>query len=304
MLRDRKVNNENTSTDIRAYIVYPFMMIMGLSFHQWLLVKGFSVPVAMYVPVLLAAAIITFLEWQQAYRKQWHPQAKEVASDVAYMMLVQIVLARLLTFTVIWLLLKNVDLSLNGFRLSWWPYESPVMVQAILMILVADFLRYWLHRFSHQWEPLWRLHAVHHSSHRLYWVNVGRFHPLEKVIQFFFDAMPFLLLSLSENVLAWYYVFYAINGFMQHCNIKMYLGPLNYLISGPELHRWHHSITVEESNHNYGNNLIVWDILFGTRYLPKKREVDVLGLRNRNYPLAFVSQIAAPFQHNPNKDDG
>lgn len=81
----------------------------------------------------------------------------------------------------------------------------------------------------------------------------------------------------------------------------MHLGWLNYIISGPELHRWHHSIKISESDHNYGNNLIVWDVLFRTRYLPKNREVDVLGLKNRQYPLGFVRQIVSPFVNNPNK---
>jgi sterol desaturase/sphingolipid hydroxylase (fatty acid hydroxylase superfamily) len=178
---------------------------------------------------------------------------------------------------------------------AWWPYDWPVALQTLLMILSADFLRYWLHRFSHEWPLLWRLHAVHHSPHKLYWVNVARFHPIEKALQYFFDAMPFIILGISEEVLALYFVFYSINGFFQHCNIKLRLGFLNYIVSGPELHRWHHSMIAKESNQNYGNNLIVWDLLFGTWYLPRNRQVDTLGLVNRDYPMPFVSQLKAPF---------
>jgi len=165
----------------------------------------------------------------------------------------------------------------------------------ILMVLMADFFRYWLHRLSHEWMPLWRLHAVHHSPHKLYSMNVGRFHPLEKSIQFIFDALPFIILGITENVLALYFVFYSINGFFQHCNIKIYLGPLNYVISGPELHRWHHSVKIKESNKNFGNNLIVWDLLFGTWHLPKAKKVEQLGLINRNYPLGLIEQLKSPF---------
>ena len=92
-----------------------------------------------------------------------------------------------------------------------------------------------------------------------------------------------------------YFVFYAINGFFQHCNIKLHLGPLNYLISGPELHRWHHSVLVAESNNNYGNNLIVWDLIFGSWFLPRDRKVGDLGLLNRNYPTDFTGQMKSPF---------
>jgi sterol desaturase/sphingolipid hydroxylase (fatty acid hydroxylase superfamily) len=163
------------------------------------------------------------------------------------------------------------------------------------MMALADGLRYWLHRWAHEWELLWRFHAVHHAPQKLYWLNVGRFHPVDKGLQVLLDTLPFLLLGVSEDVLAFYVVCYAINGFFQHCNIDVRLGILNYMISGPELHRWHHSMVKHESNHNYGNNLIIWDLLFGTWHLPPERMVRDLGLVNRAYPSAFLQQMTAPF---------
>ena len=99
----------------------------------------------------------------------------------------------------------------------------------------------------------------------------------------------------ADDELGLYVVCYALNGFFQHCNVDIRLGILNYLISGPELHRWHHSMVKEESNHNYGNNLIIWDRLFGTWYLPTEREVQELGLDNRAYPTTFLKQMTVPF---------
>ena len=163
------------------------------------------------------------------------------------------------------------------------------------MMILADGLRYWLHRWAHEWKPLWRFHAVHHSPHKLYWLNVGRLHPIDKGLQVFLDTLPFLLLGVGEHVLALYVVCYAINGVFQHCNVDIRLAILNYLVSGPELHRWHHSMVKEESNHNYGNNLIIWDRLFGTWYLPSEREVQELGLGNREYPSNFLEQMTVPF---------
>ena len=135
---------------------------------------------------------------------------------------------------------------------------------------------------------MWRLHAVHHSPHQLYWLNVGRFHPIEKSIQYAVDSLPFALLGAPQETLAAYFVFYAINGFFQHSNCRVRLGPLNYVVSGPELHRWHHSKVSAESNNNYGNNLILWDILFGTRWLPKGREVGPLGLHKSRVPAGLL----------------
>ena len=114
-----------------------------------------------------------------------------------------------------------------------WPHHLPVWMQAALMMLLADLGRYWLHRAFHTFAPMWRLHAVHHSPHRLYWLNVGRFHPIEKIIQYAFNALPFALLGVSTEVLAVYLVFYALNGFYQHSNCLVRLGPLSYLVAEP-----------------------------------------------------------------------
>jgi sterol desaturase/sphingolipid hydroxylase (fatty acid hydroxylase superfamily) len=61
------------------------------------------------------------------------------------------------------------------------------------------------------------------------------------------------------------------------------------------LHRWHHSKLIEESDTNFGNNVIVWDLLFGTWFLPKDRHVGVLGLFNPDYPTSFWGQLKAAF---------
>ena len=109
------------------------------------------------------------------------------------------------------------------------------------------------------------------------------------------DSFPFLLLGVSTEVLALYFVFFGINGFYQHSNCDLRLGLLNYLVSGPELHRWHHSKIINEANTNYGNNLIIWDIVFGSRFLPADRSVGDLGLENRRYPMRIHAQMVSPF---------
>lgn len=285
---------ESLASRVFPWIPYPLIVGVGIGLHYLILHLDFDLVTATYIPTIFGAVAITFLELRYPQRKEWLANSNDILNDSTYMMTVQVVLPRFLSFLfAITLLnyLKNRNMTFE----AWWPYNGPVFIQAILMILSADFLRYWLHRFSHEWPLLWRLHAVHHSPHKLYWVNVARFHPIEKALQFLFDALPFIILGIAEEVLALYFVFYSINGFFQHCNIKLRLGFLNYVISGPELHRWHHSMVAKESNQNYGNNLIVWDLLFGTWFLPKDRQVDSLGLINRNYPMAFSAQLKTPF---------
>lgn len=254
---------------------YPLTLVLAFASHGALWRAGVPVEAAAMLTVAAGALVVTLLELWLPYRQSWRPNRGEVVQDALFMALVQGLLPRLLAFAL------AVSLADPTGRHGWaglWPHQWPVPAQAILMLLLADFLRYWLHRAAHGFRPLWRLHAVHHGPERLYWLNVGRFHPLEKSLQFLLDTAPFLLLGVGSEVLSLYFVFYAINGFYQHANCDVRLGPLNYLISGPELHRWHHSRRPAESNSNYGNNLIVWDLLFGTFHLPRDRMVDELGV--------------------------
>lgn len=287
-----------TSVSSRSRLVaacaYPVVMMLGCGTFVLLARLGLSIALSAYAAVLAGAILITWHEIKLPYKREWRPRANEVQNDALFLGAVQIGVPLLLTVSLVVALadfLRNEGLAVE----SVWPHHLPIWAQAALMLLIADFWRYWLHRAFHRFGPMWRLHAVHHSPHRLYWVNVGRFHPLEKAIQYGFDALPFALLGVSGEVMSAYFVFYGINGFYQHSNCHVRLGPLNYLIAGPELHRWHHSESPRESNNNFGNNLIVWDLLFGTRFLPADRQVGPLGLINRQYPSSFCAQMRTPF---------
>ena len=75
------------------------------------------------------------------------------------------------------------------------------------------------------------------------------------------------------------------------------LGPLNWVLSTAELHRWHHSTKPEEGNSNYGSNLVLWDLLFGTRFLPREHPPVELGLSDMpNFPRRFWGQLLSPFR--------
>ena len=83
-----------------------------------------------------------------------------------------------------------------------------------------------------------------------------------------------------------------------HSNLPVRIGPLNWIFSMTELHRWHHSKPMHESNHNYGGNLIVWDILFGTRWVPDDRDPpEAIGMESLpGFPMGFWANLASPFR--------
>lgn len=278
---------------LTPWLIYPVVMISVVAAYFGLLKLDAALLAAIYVPVVVSALLITFFEWRTPHRPAWQPGSAEIKTDAWYMLTVQIAIPYLVsTAFMLWLVQPLQALNLPFAAL--WPHTWSVAAQTLLMVLCADFLRYWLHRAAHAKRILWNLHAVHHAPPRLYWLNVGRFHPLEKPLQMLFDCFPFLLMGVSEPVIALYFVLYAVNGFFQHCNIRLHYGVLNYLVGSAETHRWHHA-RAPQANCNFGNIVIVWDLLFGTWYLPKDRDVDELGVRNHHYPQNFAAQLRAPF---------
>src|SRR5690606_15554889 len=53
----------------------------------------------------------------------------------------------------------------------------PIWVQAAIIFLLSDFVLYWGHRWFHK-TPMWKFHAIHHSSPHVDWLSTYRFHPV------------------------------------------------------------------------------------------------------------------------------
>lgn len=276
------------------WLHYPAAMGVAFTLFALLQRQGASLILSTYLPIFLTAGLVVLLEFKFPHRPEWRPDANEFKTDLAFMTVVQAVLPPVIGFLFAYVLIEPARAYELPVTLIW-PHAWPIWLQAVLMILTVDFLRYWLHRAAHENKTLWRLHSVHHSVEQLYWFNTGRFHPLEKILQMSLDSLPFLLMGVDARVLALYYIAYAANGFFQHCNIRLRYGVLNYIVGSAETHRWHHSREVNESNANYGNTVIVWDVLFGTWYLPGERHITDLGLQDRTYPKSFLGLLRAPF---------
>ena len=285
-----------------AYFSYPLLLIGSYLVFVWLRDTGAPLLFSSYLSVLVGGLGIVLHESFLPARDDWRPHSSDVASDSVFLVLVQVSIPFILKASALAVIVAVANTDLPGLD-QYWPSDWPILAQVALMLLIAEFFRYWLHRVMHEADPLWRLHAVHHASEKLYTVNVGRFHPLDKALQFFGDTLPFLILGVGADVFAAYFVLYAVNGFYQHSNAEVRLGPFNWIIAGPELHRWHHSAVIGEGHTNYGNNLIVWDVVFGTRFLPKGRSVERIGIGNRHWPRTFLGQLTAPFtqptEHEP-----
>jgi sterol desaturase/sphingolipid hydroxylase (fatty acid hydroxylase superfamily) len=179
-----------------------------------------------------------------------------------------------------------------------WPTQWPLMAQLALALVVSELVEYSVHRSFHEIPGLWRFHATHHSAPRLYWLNAVRFHPIDLFLVGVGKAIPLGFLGAGGLVIALVNLFSGVHGAYQHANVPVRLGPLNWIFSMTELHRWHHSPDPEEANHNYGGNLIIWDVIFGTRWLPADREPpEAIGIRDLPaFPMGFWANLASPFR--------
>ncbi len=178
---------------------------------------------------------------------------------------------------------------------SLWPDGWPVLAQLGLALLVAEAAAYAIHRFLHR-SALWPLHAVHHCSPRMYFLLAVRKHPLQAFVTYGGRLSVLWLLGVPTDVITLYLVLAAANAHVQHANIRMRTGPLGLVFATPELHRLHHSKQSQELDANFGDVLIVWDLLFGTRRVPAAG-LDPAGVGLPGFEVAqtYASHLRLPF---------
>jgi sterol desaturase/sphingolipid hydroxylase (fatty acid hydroxylase superfamily) len=167
-------------------------------------------------------------------------------------------------------------------------------------MILSGFLPYWVHRLSHEHDNfLWRVHSVHHSPERLYWLNALRLHPLNVFWNVYLSLFPLQFLGFGEEVIVTVGILNNIVNIYNHANINFKLGWLNWVFNMSELHRWHHSKAIEEANHNYSaGSLIFWDLVFGTYLHPEQQLLPKhVGLStDSNYPTrSFYKLLLYPF---------
>ncbi len=174
---------------------------------------------------------------------------------------------------------------------------QPKLIQAIELLLFADFLSYWLHRLFHG-RRLWLFHAVHHSSEELDWLSSVRVHPVNEMITAALRAVPLILFGFSPVVVAGLVPLFTLHGLLLHAHVNWTFGPLRYVLSSPVFHRWHHSRDREAMNSNFSGLFPIWDILFGTFYMPDDRKPEVFGIFEP-MPTTLWGQLKQPFLKRP-----
>jgi len=169
----------------------------------------------------------------------------------------------------------------NQFGLINWLPDMPLWLYVLLGVLFLDFFgAYLAHLVEHKVKPLWMVHLVHHSDHKVDTTTANRHHPIESVIRFTFTLLGVFLVGTPIGIIMLYQSMSLVFTQLTHANIKM---PkkldkvLSYVIVSPDMHKVHHHNLLPYTDSNYGNIFSIWDRLLGT-YMELDREKIVYGV--------------------------
>jgi sterol desaturase/sphingolipid hydroxylase (fatty acid hydroxylase superfamily) len=255
-------------------------------------------PIATTLAIGGGVLAIVASEWVWPHERTWLRSHGDVTTDILHGSFSDYVCKQLVRAVTQGVSVLLAGMLATRFGGGLWPVAWPLVLQLALALLVVELAQYWLHRAEHHWDGLWRFHATHHSAPRLYWLNAARLHPVDAALLYLTSFTLLVVLGCPPIVIALFAVFDAVFGVIQHANIHLPLGPLSWVFSTPELHRWHHSRVLEEANANYGSNLIVWDLVFGSFFLPRDRRppIDIGVADMPGFPQDYWGQLVSPFR--------
>jgi sterol desaturase/sphingolipid hydroxylase (fatty acid hydroxylase superfamily) len=177
-----------------------------------------------------------------------------------------------------------------------------------LFLLLDDMTQYWWHRLTHRVPALYALHRAHHSapymSVRIVYRNNS----------FYYLLMPGIWLSgvlIYLGLAPVYYVYLILKMtviFAAHSSVtwddKLYrirafrplIWVLERTISTPSTHSAHHGLTAEDGvthyKGNFGNMLFLWDVLFGTAKITRRRP-PAYGIEHLS-PISWKEELFWP----------
>jgi sterol desaturase/sphingolipid hydroxylase (fatty acid hydroxylase superfamily) len=178
-------------------------------------------------------------------------------------------------------------------ELPFSSHLSRSIALTLLAILTADFGFFFAHYLMHRIPVLWRFHEVHHSAEVLTPVTVYRVHPVEEAVNGVVAAVVSALTivtytSISGNAvqpLTIYgvnvvvMVFLLVAFQLRHSHIWLSYGPvLSRIFISPAQHQIHHSVDPRHWDKNYGFTFALWDLAFGSLYVPRSRETIRYGV--------------------------
>tara|TARA_Y100000310_G_C20590346_1_gene767645 strand:+ start:341 stop:1321 length:981 start_codon:yes stop_codon:yes gene_type:complete len=206
----------------------------------------------------------------------------------------------------------------DGVSVGIFPSFSenvPFMIAwTLVLVVITDFLHFFIHWIEHKFRFFWFFHSTHHSANHLNPFVAYRLHPVElflvRLIRLalapaIFAILTFYLFGTQAityvfyGVPIYFFVYYLYSN-LRHTEVWIkFPRKLSYIFCSPAMHQIHHS----DDPNWYGTNMSflfsLWDWMFGTIYVPtdKDREILSFGLQKKeNVPAgSFIANIINPF---------
>jgi len=208
-----------------------------------------------------------------------------------------------INFSLAFLLLFTSDwVKANDFGIINWLPNMPLWLYVLLGVLFLDFFgAYLAHYVEHKVKPLWMVHLVHHTDHKVDTTTGNRHHPLESIVRFTFTLLGVFIVGTPIAIVMLYQALSVVFTQFTHANIKIPKGldkAISYVLISPDMHKIHHHYRLPYTDSNYGNIFAIWDRIFGTyRYLDREKlvyGVDVFPDETKNSNIKDL--LKQPFQ--------
>ncbi len=174
-----------------------------------------------------------------------------------------------------------------------------VWAQLLTLLVIRDFIQWWVHRLLHQVDFLWEFHKVHHSVQQMGFAAHLRYHWMETLVYRSIEYLPLAMIGFGIDDFIIVHIFTLAVGHFNHSNLKLDLGPFKYIFNNPQMHIWHHAEHLPPDRPkgiNFGLTLSIWDYLWGTNYIPYDGRDIKLGFPGvERFPKSFWKQVTHGF---------
>ncbi len=279
-----------------SYCFYPLLLISTISLFFIALNQQWNLASVFVWWAIARMLVLLLVEYLHPAKAEWKMTWASFRRDLKYMV-VNGGIAGLVKLGLGWLALDWSRLNTGLIA------HSSVAVEFVGLLLVFEFFQYWFHRLSHEGRGrlgawLWKVHVAHHLPIKVYLLMHPVGHPLNFLVSLTIVQLPLVLLGARPETIFLFNALLGLQGLVSHFNVDIKAGPLNYLLVGTELHRYHHSVQLQEAK-NFGVLTPFWDLVFGTFVYRPNQLPSALGVQDPDqYPAsdAIGRVLMLPFK--------
>lgn len=173
-----------------TWLTWPFFFALNVGLAVRSIMQHGNYSSVLTTLLIMDVVVLVTLEFLFPVRRQWKMTWQSLVRDLKY------IVARGTTFAVVEGLFGLASIRLNAGHVG--PITDwPLYLSVPAALLVAEFLNYWQHRWSHESSGalgsfLWRSHASHHLPEQVYVLM----HPASMTLQKMLSRTGWMFLLL------------------------------------------------------------------------------------------------------------